>query len=258
MGVSRESTRIHLLPAKDVPVVIVIRRKPSKLFHILKWNTREDTLESGSWFKGTVVPFKSDVSFDGKWMVYLAMGASGETWSGICSTPWLKTSSDWSYCGFVYGGGYWARRDRLLISEAPFRDKTGDDQYPFTVEELAEERTGLGSVLYRRMERDGWERVAKETGNSDWVYGPTSKHPTLRAIDTRHFELNQTFRFSIDEYPSLLDSDVTWATWDADGNLVFAKRGALVKYALEDIGSERPTFTKDLENLRKESPERRS
>jgi hypothetical protein len=31
--------RIHLLRAKTAPIVIVIRCKPSKLFHVLKWDT---------------------------------------------------------------------------------------------------------------------------------------------------------------------------------------------------------------------------
>jgi len=37
---------------------------------------------------------RCDVSFDGKFMVYLAMGASSKTWNGICRLPWLTTVID--------------------------------------------------------------------------------------------------------------------------------------------------------------------
>ena len=32
-----------------------------------------------------------DVSFDGKFIVYLAEGASGQARTGLCRLPWLKT-----------------------------------------------------------------------------------------------------------------------------------------------------------------------
>jgi hypothetical protein len=37
---------------------------------------------------------RCDVSFDGEFMVYLAMGASGKTWNGVCRLPWLTTVID--------------------------------------------------------------------------------------------------------------------------------------------------------------------
>ena len=58
-----------------------------------------------------------------------------------------------------------------------------------------------------------------------------------------------TFKFTIDEYPELLDSDVDWVTWDFLGNLVFAKYGILYKYELNDFNKGKASFCKDLEPL---------
>ena len=57
--------RLHLLPAKKAPIVVVIRRKPSRLFHIIRVNTKNGTYEQGAWFTGKLYANRCDVSFDG-------------------------------------------------------------------------------------------------------------------------------------------------------------------------------------------------
>lgn len=104
-GTPASPARIHLLVAKEAPVVIVIRRKPSKCFDIIKWNTETDEMEHGSWFRGRIYEMRSDVSFDGQYMIYLAMGSGGDTWTGVCNPPYLKTLIDWENMGAWYGGG---------------------------------------------------------------------------------------------------------------------------------------------------------
>ena len=69
-----QPARIHLLPAAQAPVVVVIRRKPSKLFHIIRVDTVTGKAEHGAWFDGQLYPGKCDVSFDGNWFIYLALG----------------------------------------------------------------------------------------------------------------------------------------------------------------------------------------
>ena len=75
--------RIHLLPAAKAPVVVVIRRKPSKLFHVIRVDTVTGKYEQGAWFNGKLYAMRCDVSFDGDWLVYLAMGAGGNTWNAV-------------------------------------------------------------------------------------------------------------------------------------------------------------------------------
>ena len=256
--------RIHLLPAKGSPYVAVIRRKPSKVFHIIRWNTEDDCLEYGSWFNGKLYPKRCDISFDGKWMVYLAMGGkNGNAWSGVCLLPRLKTYLEADNIGTWFGGGYWKDEKELLWNgwgqpkgSIPF--KLGQLKSQFGGEDLG--------VLYPRLERDGWTRAGDYYGNNvkvenskgytvkcenddGWYWQPSRNHPTLRMYYRGYLKYGYTFEFKLDEYPDVLDSTVDWVTWDFLGNLVFAKQGTLYKYKLSDFKKGKPSFCKDLEFL---------
>lgn len=66
---NKPPARIHLLPAKEAPLVVVLRRKPTDWFHVLLWNTETDEVEAGSWYEGMVHVQWSDLSFDGRYLV---------------------------------------------------------------------------------------------------------------------------------------------------------------------------------------------
>jgi len=256
--------RIHLLPAKGSPYVAVIRRKPSHVFHIIRWNTKDDSLEYGSWFNGKLYPKRCDISFDGKWMVYLAMGGNnGNTWNGVCLLPRLKTYLEADNIGTWFGGGYWKEEKELLLNG--WGQPKGS--IPFKLGELKSQFGGedLG-VLYPRLERDGWMRAGDNYGknvkvensknyivkceNDDgWYWQPSRNHPRLKMYYRGFLEHGYTFEFKLDEYPDVLDSTVDSATWDFLGNLVFAKQGTLYKYKLSDFKKGKPSFCKDLEFL---------
>jgi hypothetical protein len=267
MNLPPDPARIHLLPAKSAPVVAIVRRKPSKLFHVIKWNTRKNTFEQGSWFKGKLYPMRCDVSPNGEWMVYLAMGDSGETWNGVCRLPWLKTEAEGENMGSWFGGGYWDSSGKLKLNKWTMKPAS----LPFPVETIdptyGSEDEG---VLFPRMLRDGWIRAGDNwgehreikdasryqvecRGDDGWIFKPSRRHPTLRTKYLGYFEKGRTFRFSIDEYPEVLDDEVDWAAWDCGGDLVYAKLGSVYMYNLADLAKGEPTFFKDLEILTHES-----
>jgi hypothetical protein len=95
-----------LLVAKSAPIVVVLQRKRAKLFHVVTINTKRRQVEEGSWFRGKLYPKRCDVSFDGEYMVYLAMGSRGNTWNGVCRLPWLTTLTEADNVGTWFGGGY--------------------------------------------------------------------------------------------------------------------------------------------------------
>jgi hypothetical protein len=241
--------RIHLLPAKASPVVCIIRRKPSKCFHIIKWNTSNDEFEHGSWFHGKLYPMRCDVSFDGQWMVYLAMGANGETWNGICNPPWLKTIWDAPNMGTWGGGGYWESEDKLLLTS--WEPETVPPALPFQIAQNRSRYGGDPGVLFPRMERDGWRRVGPSV-DLGWIWRPTSAHPTLRA---RYRGYPHEFEFGLDEHPGLLDPAVEWATWDSLGQLVVTRAGRILKYGLQALEDGRPSFERDFETLSPPRPQ---
>jgi hypothetical protein len=256
--------RIHLLPAQEAPLVVVLRRKPSKCFHVLTWNTFTNALTSGSWFRGQLYPMRCDVSFDGEWLVYLALGSRGETWNGLCRLPWLKTIGEGTNMGTWYGGGYWAT-PRLLRLNAWDLVSLPATKFPFKTEKYASQWGEDEGVLYPRLERDGWRRAGlrgperEVTGrrkytvvcdnDPGWYRRPTRRHPMLRAYYRGYLKHGRTFSFSLDEYPGLLGDDVEWATWDALGQLVLTRKGAIERYALSDFSTGTPGFRASLETL---------
>jgi len=261
------TARIHLLPAKEAPIVVILRRKPSKVFHLMRWNTETDAIEHGSWFRGRLYPLRCDVSNDGNWMVYLALGAGGNTWNGVCKLPWLMTACEAENVGTYHGGGYWADGKTLLTNG--WSGIRTVEKFPFALSPLSTTYSEDEGVLYPRMERDGWrravppgkegalegtkKRAAIPRGDAGWEHQPSPKHPVLRCFYRSYLQRGRTFEFRLEGYPDVLDANVEWATWDSLGQLVVARSGEVEKYRLSDLAKGKRTFGRSFEDL--EPPE---
>jgi hypothetical protein len=255
--------RIFLLPAKGASHVLIIRRKPSKLFHLIRWNTSTDQLEHGSWFRGKLYPNRCDVSFDGEWMVYLAMGSKGETWNGICRLPFLRTYAESENFGTWNGGGYWRDKRTLLLNQwTPQKGTSPFKTMPLNREFGSED---LG-VFYPRLQRDGWlrrgenygtNRQLKNTnkymvacdGDDGWFNQPTPRHPLLSLRYIGYLEHGYTFCYNLSDHPTIVDDQVTAACWDSLGQLIVARQGTVARYTLDDLRRGKPTTLLDLNDL---------
>ena len=265
--------RIHLLAAKEAPVVVVLRRKPTKLFHVLRWDTERDEIESGSWFHGRIHELNSDLSFDGQFMVYAASG-KGLNWTGICRPPKLRTEVDWPHAMTGAGGGVFVSASRLEVN--PDRDaaavleaigKVGD-KLPFEIGFLDRHRYRRElKDEYPRFYRDGFRRVGPRGREEDvkgtrwlsisredpvWVLRPTQAHPELR-VRYRGYRHGMIFEWDLPELPGVLDAEVSWAVYDSLGQLNVARRGVLYRYTLSDLWAGKPSSVFDLELLEKPS-----
>jgi hypothetical protein len=269
------TARIHLLPAKEAPFVAILRRKPSKTYHIIRWNTETDKFEHGSWFTGHIYGLRSDVSFDGKWMVYLARGTKGITWNGVCLLPFLKTYLECETSGTWFGGGYWKDQKTLLTNgwerEAQSQENPIKGAVPFRIQPMVLSATEDFGVGIPRMARDGWVRngnnwgtdqkirspqyMIARHGDDGWRWQYQNKGPVLEAFYRGYLEHGYIFEFRLREFPDLLDKEVEWATFDAIGNLVFTRSGCVYRYSLKDMRRGKPGFVADLNGLTRESVE---
>ncbi|MEM6259294.1 MAG: hypothetical protein AAGI37_13500 [Planctomycetota bacterium] len=266
----RDTARVHLLPAFASPVCVVIVRRRSKWFHLLKWDLRSNRLTHGSWFRGTIYSKRCDVSWDGKWMVYLAMGSDGrKTWNGLCRPPWLKTALDCPNVGTWAGGGVFTG-DRQLEANTHWHSDDDLAQAGTSPNGLRITRLDSGGedfpVLYKRFERDGWKRRGDNYGqdkklksirnkfnianmkDDGWVCQPTRKHPQLFAWYRGYFERGYTFEFQLDTHPDLLQG-TEWACWSSKGDLLAVDDGILKRYTRQDLQSGTPSFCEDLNML---------
>ena len=255
--------RIHLLPAKQAPVVVILRRKPSRLFHVLALDTRTGAFEQGSWFYGTLYPLRCDVSFDGQWLVYFAMGFKADKcWNGVSKAPWLTCEAQGMNTGTWFGGGHWADAQTLSLNLSRFSQGT----VPFQVESV-DQKIDMGclNVLYPRLRRDGWipcnehwerdERPTDATGwrpflkeQARWALRPSPLHPTL-CFENLGYREGYSFRFRLREHPGFLDDEVTWATYDCLGQLIVSRRGVVTVWNFHAHSGLSKQHEIDLESL---------
>jgi hypothetical protein len=260
-------SRIHLMAAKEAPIIVILQRKRAKLFHVITVGTEKHWVNEGSWFRGVIYGIDSDVSFDGKFMVYLARGAKNDTWSGVCRLPWLKTLVHVETP--ITGGGYFSGSRDLKTHGWDCREKVSSADIPFTIERDAKRHFGYElSVIYGRFERDGFTRLDTKFGELQevktpkfhFVYGgdngwgrrPARGYPELQ-IHCLGYNVDRErggfkFRFSLDEYPHIVE-DATWATWDSGNNLWVARPGIVEQYTLKDLRSGTPSFTLDVDRF---------
>jgi hypothetical protein len=268
-------SRVHLLAARQAPVLVILQRKRAKLFHVVVIHTTTLKVSEGSWFQGKLHVLRSDVSYDGRHMVYMATGHRGVTWSGVCRLPWLTTLIDQQYVGSG-GGGYFAGQ-RLLKAycwgdTGAIKART-DLPFVTVAPEVRGARAAAGlEVLDSRFERDGFKRLGGNwgemqrlaspeyqvacVGDDGWHRRVSARHPELQArylgriiaAGTGANTSTQVFAFKLNEYPELL-SGATWATWDIGGDLWVARPGTVERYRLTDLKSGKPSFSLDLDQF---------
>ena len=102
--------KLFVIPATQEPTAVIIRRGPSRWFHVIQWDTRRDTFTHGSWFKGRIYEDRCDISPDGRLFLYFVhQGSRGgaeftHAWTAVSRTPWLQALTLWPQ-GTTYGGG---------------------------------------------------------------------------------------------------------------------------------------------------------
>jgi hypothetical protein len=264
MAPIRYRSRIHLLAAKDAPIVVILQRKRAKLFHVAMVHTEKHWVAEGSWFRGVLYAMQCDVSFDGKHMVYLARGARGKgaTWSGVCRLPWLRTLVHVE-SPFVEGGCFSGPRT-LATRRWEHCELVSSADIPFKLERSAACRAGEPGVIYARLARDGFTRLGDNwgteqklagktyriarTGDDGWGCRPGRGFPLLQVRHVGYFDGTDRFAFSLDEHPQMLDG-ASWATWDARRTLWVARPGVVEQYTLDDLRAGTPSFSLDVDRF---------
>jgi len=239
--------RVHILQARAAPVAVIIKRGPSKSFHIVRWDLKTDEIEHGSWFHGRIYERRSDLSFDGKWMVYFAVGPTKEYWSwtAVCKPPWLRALALWPWTDTWYGGGVFVGPNQLVISMLPdsqatiFEEPEIDFSYKLSP-------YGWGSDIYLlRLERDGW-KMKSDPGTNWMQQGSWTKASDYGlTLTCRYLGYSWNgpgggaiFRYEV-RHPNGATpvdlSQATWADWDFYNRLIIAQGGMIYRYSREDL-----------------------
>ena len=170
--------RIHVLMAKDSPNAVVIRRGPSRYTATIGWNRKTDKFEIGQWLNGRIYERRSDISPDGKYLIYFAMNGRWHSkvkgsWTAISKTPYLKALSLFAKGDCWHGGGlfftpteYWLNNGyghETMLNSSKIKKI---DKYPWHQHYGGE---CLG-VYFIRLQRDGWEMKNSSSDFSLWTF----------------------------------------------------------------------------------------
>lgn len=227
--------RLNALLASDAPVGIVFRRGPSKLVRVFLWDRERDIFKPRQLFKGKIYPDRSDLSPDGRHMIYFAMGGVGRfipatkgTWTAISRVPSLTAIALWGQ-GDTWGGGgmFTSNRSYWL----------GADKNTFLVRDTNELRRDAKAPAAGHMEHHGWINKRKP-GTLVWVFEkPIAKGWILRLTSG----YPRRYRYEIERVEDGLKipyPNWQWADWDRN-RLVWAEAGCLLaaKLGAEKMGT---------------------
>lgn len=267
-------SRVHFIIARAAPTIVVLQRKRAKKFHVFTIDARTLAVEHGSWFTGKLYSERCDVSFDGRYMVYLALGHGGAIWNGVCRLPWLTTLAEGRSIGTWGGGGYFAGQGLLMTNgwrrggAAPATDQPGQT-LPFQFSPLRPANYSDTAIITHRLQRDGFARLGPDpgrsvqrpgrrfvidhTGDDGWGCRPSARHPLLTLRLTGYEDGRHLFAFQLERHPGLLDG-ATWAGWDCLGALWVAEPGRIARFTQADLRNRRPSFSLDVDMF--EPPQR--
>jgi hypothetical protein len=216
----RPAPRLGVLLASESPLGIIFRRGPSRVVRVVIWNRATDKFKPGPRFRGRIYPERSDLSPDGKHLIYFAMGgvawaipATKGTWTAISEVPALRALALWGQGDTRGGGGFFLSNDTFWLDAG---------QNTFFIRDnsrLRRETYGPHRPFKSRAERDGWRWVGKggialfeKTIRNGWILRRTGWE--------RGYELEQPGECKL-EFKSW-----EWADWDRQ-RLVWAEGGCL-------------------------------
>ena len=115
--------RIHVLIAREANFAIVIRRGPSDKVCTIGWEMKKNKFTIGQWLDGRIYERRSDLSPDGRYMIYFAMNGKWDSetkgsWTAISKTPYLKAIGLWGKGDCWNGGGLFVSNTQYWINHS--------------------------------------------------------------------------------------------------------------------------------------------
>jgi hypothetical protein len=232
--------RLFCIPATQAPVVAVLRRGPSRWSHVGRWELDPPAYVPGSWLHGTIYPQRCDLSPDGRWLSYFAMGhrrtdwSAGNTYIAVSELPRLTAVAAWGTDGtwtqgaaFVPDTSVWsvgeadegdasqlrshfglalrAASSYAVERERGWRETPGTP--PRDQDDVWDQRRGDAIELYKRRPSD--------------ADGPTLVVSGQYAAFRSGAPGPISYRVVSEGAATSLD-DVQWADWAGDGRLLVA------------------------------------
>ena len=262
---TQRGPRIFAIPAREAPVVAVLRRGPSDWWHIGRWWLEPMEYEPGAWFKGSLYPQKCDVSPNGKWLAYSALREpadwpAGSIYEAISRLPWLTALSAWE-AGTTYTRG-------IHFDDEPHTCELGEPDVGDASSCLNLYGIKLNRAVQFAVERRrGWTETPdtppREAGgpwDENRRVTMTKPQPGETGLSLMVEGAYAGFRSSPDQHGppvySLVGADgrialdsLQWADWTPDGRLLTATNAGAIEAMAVDRTVGQVVWSHDLSDL---------
>lgn len=137
--------KIHILIAKNANIAAVLRRGPSRWYHLMQWNLDTDEFVHGAWIKARIYESKCDISFDGRFLLYSAhkgnrLGTSyTDSYTVLSKLPSFSALALWPQGSTYLGGGRFLSEREIGVYALPLMEPIHPDHTDtqgYTVENL--------------------------------------------------------------------------------------------------------------------------
>ena len=242
--------RLHVLIARKANYAVVIRRGPSDEVCTVGWDIKRNKFSLGQWLKGRIYERRSDLSPDGRHMIYFAMNGkweseTGGSWTAISKTPYLKAIGLWGKGDCWNGGGLFVANKQYWVNHgyghSVMRKPRGLSEVSDVDLKCSRGNECLG-VYFPRLVRDGWRLIDQgqevtcfeKSFDEHWrlkkMANETINHPVGKGCYYDEHEL-----YNIVTKQSLRFPDWEWADVKR-GHIYWADKGKLFQGMVEEDG----------------------
>ena len=256
-----ESTpKIRGFVASQNNKIVFLYRRSNKITYLalLSYGKGKEYLQVGSRFYGRIYPERCDISLDGKYFLYFAMGSSQQQyrkqlycWTGICTPPSITANILFAHGDTWGGGGTFIDRGTIFISPGMYPDFDRHSSYLFekykiTFEENYRNWGKTWSKGWKLIETQAHPRYGdrypvpkywtKKNGkftlirhsNRD-LFLKSKNGQTIGSYDLYSYEIEnnqQTVKYSLDRE----DTPCLWADFDNLGRLIVTRGSKIFIY----------------------------
>jgi hypothetical protein len=237
--------RLHLLKARDAPVVAVLRRGPSRWAHVAAWRWDEGSVTHGAWLHARLYPERSAISPSGELIATFVLDPRAsselEAYFAVSRLPWLHALAVWETLGTWTTGAHFESDRELLLAGGCGAPKPDRGSFPGDVSVSPVDTHWVRARLFREL-RTGWTEGTADEPWSAKLPVPLEAHPDAvlvtrrspREGDSRALLLVSLWEHQREYYvirdggPEALDGVVS-AEWASDGSILAATRSGHLK-----------------------------
>ena len=263
---ARFPARLHGLLAAQADIGVILRRGPSKSVCSIAWDRRRDTFSVGQWLRGRIYERRSDLSPDGRHLIYFAMNGrpkspTGGSWTAISRAPYLKAIVLLGKGDCWHGGGLFTGPRRYFLNDGyghKVLRESSEVQRDKTYRPIAHYGGECPGVYYVRLQRDGWTLVAERSQRDLVVFEKPLPHGWILR-KRAHAEIGappgrgcywDEHELAHPKEGQLVDGS-TWEWAELDSRrLVYASAGCLYACKLAKSGLAAPELLADFNDLK--------